>query len=271
MGEAEVSAGEHKVKNLHRRLPLREPVYDLRALARYNLHIHSIHSSCARLEMEMCSIIEYASSSGLEVIAITDHYNSPSCRIVEQNERLKQEALKYDGSVDILYGAELSAYGVGKYLDSMETNRALDYRLYAYNHYHLDYWEHPRDRTPRGYAEHGVEVLRHLLVSGRADCIAHPFVGRYIECLEDKTLVTKALSDNELGNILEIGKQNGIAWEINPGAMFADPEFAQRYWSIGKEVGVVFVLGTDAHRLSAIDTKPFVERLRVLLEIEDRG
>jgi len=53
---------------------------------------------------------------------------------------------------------------------------------------------------------------------------------------------------------------------MNPGAMLGDPEFAKRYWDIGREVGVIFHMGTDAHRLISIDTKQAVEQLKSILE-----
>ncbi len=245
---------------------IHEKTYDLHDLARYNLHIHSIHSGCAKPEMEIRNIIEEARKCSIEVIAITDHHNDKDHNIIENNRKLKEQAEGHDDGIKILYGAELSAYGVNKYLDEIEMNQGLDYRLYSYNHYHLDYWEHPEDKSPRGYVNHGLEVLTRLIKSGRADCIAHPFIGRFIRCFQDRTLVTKEITDNELGDILQLGRDNNVAWEINLGAMMGDPEFARRYWNIGKEVGVVFHFGTDAHRLVNIDTRQAVEQLKSILE-----
>lgn len=245
---------------------LNKETYDLDELSRYNLHIHSTYSGCGKPEMQMCSIIEEAQKNNFEIIAITDHYNSKECRILENNQELKRQASNCNGNIKILYGAELSAYGVGKCLDTIEINRALDYRLYSYNHYHLDYWEHPEDRSPRGYVNHAIEVLTHLCESGRADCIAHPFIGRFIRCFDDRTLVTKEITDKELGDILKVGKDNKVAWEINVGAMMGDPEFARRYWNIGKEVGVVFNFGTDAHRLISMNRSQAVKQLKTILE-----
>jgi len=179
---------------------------------------------------------------------------------------LRQEAAEYDSSIKVLYGAELSAYGIGRVLEPIEVNRALDYRLYSYNHYHLDFWEHPADKSPRGYVNHGLEILRQLILSGLADCIAHPFFGRFINISEDKTLITKEMSDKELGDIMELGRDHGVAWEINLGAILGDTEFARRYWNIGKEIGVIFHFGTDAHRLASIDTREALELLKPILD-----
>jgi histidinol phosphatase-like PHP family hydrolase len=252
-------------KEVNLNLLYHEKTYDLSELARYNLHIHTTFSSCAKPEMELCRILQYAEKSNIKTIAITDHFNSRNFNILANNNELKRQASSCHTNVKVLYGAELSAYGVNKYLDSLEINQELDYRLYSYNHYHLDFWEHPLDRTPRGYVNHGIEVLKHLIISGRADCIAHPFIGRFIKISDDKTLVTKEMKDKELGDILDLGRNHNVAWEINLGAVLGDPNFAKRYWNVGKEIGVVFHFGTDSHNLASIDTDKAVEQIRPLL------
>ncbi len=245
---------------------LKEAIYDLYELSKYNLHVHSYNSSCARIEMTLSRIVKKAKKCDLKVVAITDHYNFRDFDIIGNNNRLKEEISNDNKEIKILYGAELSAYGVNKFLDPIEVNEKLDYRLYSYNHYHLDFWEHPRDQTPRGYVDHGLQILTSLIKSGRADCIAHPFIGRFINCLADKTPVTREMRDRELGDILELGKKHNVAWEINTNAFLADSEFAKRYWEIGKEVGVTFHMGTDAHRLEDIDPRQVVDKLMLILK-----
>lgn len=242
-----------------------EATYDFEELAKRNLHIHTTHSPCAMPEMNVRAIIQEAENDNLEVISFTDHYNSTDFEIMANNQKLRDQAAQCDTNVKILYSAELTAYGVGKFLDSIEVNRLIDYRLYAYNHYHMNYWEHPEEKTPRGYVQHAIDVLESLFKTDRADCICHPFTGRFIRCFDDRTLVTKAFTDNELGELLEKGKNSQVAWEINTAAIFGDPDFAKRYWNIGKEVGVVFNLGTDAHSLDYVGTSQYVEQLKKLL------
>lgn len=243
-----------------------EQIYDLEILVQQNLHIHTTYSPCAKLEMIAREIVDTAVKDNIRVIAFTDHYNSKDFPILDTNLDLKKHVEESGADIKVLYAAELSAYGVGKFLDDLAINEALDYRLYAYNHYHLDYWEHPDDKSPRGYVQHALQVLESLFATNRADCIAHPFIGRFIRCFEDRTLVTKEITDNELGDILEKGKRSQVAWELNVPALFADPEFSKRYWRIGKEVGVVFNLGTDAHSMAAVGTSQHLDRLKQLLQ-----
>jgi len=211
------------------------------------------------------NVLECAKNNHIKIIAFTDHYNSKDTKIINNNENLKKQAEACNTNIKVLYGSELSAYGIGKYLDDIDINQQLGYRLYSYNHYHLEYWEHPEEKTPRGYVNHALALLEHLLKSKRADCIAHPFIGRFIRCFDDRTLVTKEIKDNELGDILELGKDNEVAWELNVNSIIADPEFGRRYWNIGKEVGVVFNMGTDAHRLQYISTLQYLEKIKEIL------
>jgi histidinol phosphatase-like PHP family hydrolase len=245
-----------------------EPLYDLEALAAWNMHIHTTFSGCAKPEMRIGDIAREARSAGLTQIAITDHYNTANLDRPEQIRKLKAELAGEgwdDPNLKILYGAELSAYGVGKFLDPPEVNTALDYRLYSYNHYHLDFWEHPEDKSPRGYVDHALRVLASLFGEKRADSIAHPFIGRFIRCHEDRTLVTRAITDSELGDIMTLGKESGSAWELNLNSILADPVFGRRYWRIGREVKVVFHLATDAHQLREIDPRKLLGQVKSVL------
>ena len=239
--------------------------YDLRELAKENLHIHSTYSDCAKPEMQIVPIIETALRCGLKKIAITDHFNDRGCPILKQNAEMREMIGRRTGGMKVLFGGELSAYGIGKFLDTEEVNKSLDYRLYTCNHFHLRVWEHPEDKSARGYADHMLASLNALFDSKRADCIAHPFIGRFIRAIEDKTLVTKAITDAELGDIMVAGKSSNCAWEINVGAVFGDPEFYKRYWNIGKENGVTFNMATDAHVLAHIDTAQFISDLAKIL------
>lgn len=245
-------------------------LYDISSLVRFNCHVHTNFSTCANVEMTVPNILASAKDSGLEGVAFVNHHHSRKHNILSDNAQLKNEIEACQTKLKVFVGAELSAFGIGKYCDSIETNRMINYRLYACNHYHLSFWEHPAKTSPRAYAEHSLAILTCLLKSQRADCIAHPFIAKYLarylkDKLYDHTSVTKAISDKELADILELGKNNDVAWELNAKVIPEDPQFARRYWNIGREVGVSFHFGTDAHRLSEIDPRQYVGRLKSIL------
>ncbi len=243
-----------------------EKTYDIDELAKYNLHIHTRFSTCAKPEMTAADIVKAAEASGLEMIALTDHnYITKRNAVAQQRYDILRELANVRTSVKVLVGAELSAYGIGKFADDIACDSSLDYRLYTTNHYHQGYWEHPEVKTPRAYAEHMLEIMDCVIESGRADCFAHPFMAGYVKAFDDFHDVTRAFADNEIGDILEKANKKEIAWELNVPAVLADPEFHHRYFQIGKEVGVVFNMGTDGHKLCNVDTKQFAEQFKKIL------
>lgn len=252
---------------------LHEPVYDPDELFRCNYHIHTSFSRCGKTEMRLKDIVEIAEKDGIKEIAITDHIHPGEelklFRIMPILQR-KREALNTD--VKVILGAELSAYGINRF-SLKTTDYPLEYRLYAHNHYHMFGWEQPKDRSPMGYKEHCKKTMENVIVSGKADCLAHPFCDRYIvrEFEEEfgftMNCITSLWTDNEIGDLLSLGKEHLVSWELNTAMLPLYPDFAKRYFHIGKEVGVCFNVGTDAHRLTDISTKEKIERFSELFGV----
>ena len=220
--------------------------------------------------MTLEAMIRAAEDCGLRTLAVTDH-SDPGDDIdtYENFLLLKHRLSQIDTPVRVLLGAELSAYGVGKYAEPFEVDRTLDFASYSHIHYHLDTWDHPEDRSPRGYALHNLAVLRALFESGRADHIAHPFSPCKMPFFDEaqKAQTLSALTDNELSDILEAGERAGVSWEIHTPTFFRFPAFSRRFFFLGREVGAHFAVGTDAHTLAAIPTDGIAERIRAVLSI----
>ncbi len=243
-----------------------DKTYDIDELARWNLHIHTNLSRCAKKEMVARDIVRVADKAGLEIIALTDHnYPHKQNAVAQQRYDLIRELDGFEHDVKVLIGAELSSYGIGKFADDIACDNSLDYRLYTTNHYHQDYWEHPEEKTPRAYAEHMLAIMDKVIDSGRVDCFAHPFMAGYVRAFEDYREVTRSFTDNEIGDIMKKANEKEIAWELNVPAVFGDREFYHRYFAIGKEIGVTFNIGTDAHALENVDPKKFTEELKRIL------
>ena len=244
-----------------------EPIYDLDVLARYNLHVHTVFSLCAKAPAVLPAIVKAAEDAGLLGIALTDHYNDDisADQYLRHTGFLRQEAKRLNTRVKIFFGAELSAYAPNLSLEDEAVRKSLDYRLYTANHFHLRFWGQPEEKTPKAYANYMLEIMRSFILNGRAHCFAHPFIGRFIEIFEDKSLVTKALSDNDLGDIFCLAKEHSVAWEINSGAILGDPDFARRYWNIGRECALVFHYGTDAHLPENVDTAKSLDLVKKIL------
>ncbi|MCQ2474554.1 MAG: PHP domain-containing protein [Clostridia bacterium] len=241
-----------------------EKTYDFKELVKCNMHTHSTNSLCSKPEMIFEDMVKEAERIGLETLAITDHSDLGSgIDVVANAENLKERLKALNTPVRVLLGAELSAYGIGKYAESRERDKALDFSSYSCVHYHLHYWEQPEDRSPRGYAKHMLAVLDELFTTDRADCIAHPFSPGKMKFFsdEEKIKTLASITDNELGDILEKGEKAECAWEIHTPTFLNYTDFSKRMFSLGKEAGVHFVLGTDAHNLKGLNTFQYLEAL----------
>ncbi len=251
---------------------LREPTYDIKELLRSNCHIHTTLSRCGKREMTIENIIREAEAAGLKEIALTDHIHpGESWKLKRNVPMLRKQLSEIEHKIKVRIGAELSAYGEEKY--TLKNSEAeLDFRLYAHNHYHMFGWEQPEDKSPAGYKEHCKKVLTSVITGGKADCMAHPFNDHYIvrEFGEKYGFapgdITSLWTDDELGDMLELGKRNGVAWEINLSSCLQQPEFMKRYYHIGKQAGACFLFGTDAHVIADISPTGAYDLLKQITE-----
>ncbi len=247
-----------------------EATYDLDILARQNLHIHSCFSKCANREMDFDAIVKSAENAGLEAIAITDHVMIEDDDFLRNIADLKAKAEKAQTDVKIMIGAELSAYGINKFTFQNEMPQ-LDYRLWAHNHYHVDGWEQPEDKSPVGYKNHIIAVLNSLIESDRADCIAHPFHDEYLiyylmgAVSFEVGSVPNSFTENEIGDLFKKAQMHETAFELNFNIIPHFPEFYRMMYNIGRETGVMFNVGTDAHKLVNISTRSSLAEIKKIL------
>ena len=271
---------------------IHEAIYDIDELVRENLHIHTEFSGCAKREMTIENILETAKKTQLKMIALTDHHHPATTDLFDKVEewfknrkkRKNNEPVTYlekvayirkkveeqDLPFKVLVGAELSSYDIGKFSDTDEENAALDYRLYACNHYHTHAWGQPKEKSIDSYVRHCLDNIEALLKSNRADCIAHPFTGRYLlkrisELEGDPCKFSAAITDNQIADIMEMSKISETAWELNLPSVLGEPDFHRRFFNIGREVGAVFSMGTDAHKLEAVDPAVHTDELKKIL------
>ncbi len=272
---------------------IHEAIYDIDELVHENLHIHTEFSTCANREMTLENIFERAKSTQLKMIALTDHHHPPKntfldkteewfknrkkrknnepVTLLEKVEYQRAELAKRELPFKVLVGAELSSYDVGTFSDTDEENTALDYRLYSCNHYHLRTWVQPEDRSLNSYIKRCFENIEALLKARRADCIAHPFDGRYLmerisdDLGGDACKFSAAITDEQIAKAMELSKLSETAWELNVPTVLRDPDFHRRFFNIGREVGAVFNIGMDAHKLEAIDPAVYSGELKKIL------
>lgn len=221
--------------------------------------------------MTVENILMKAQSAGLTGIALTDHIHpGEAWKLARNIPLLRAQTQAVPHTLRVYAGAELSAYGEEKY--TLKNSGTMpEYRLYAHNHYHMFGWEQPEDTSPEGYKEHCRKVMTNVIRSGLADCLAHPFNDHYIVREFGDRFgfrrgdITDLWTDNEIGDLLLLGAQNGVAWEINAKSCRQAPEFNKRLWNIGKETGACFLYGSDSHVLSDIADQDTADFIRMLL------
>lgn len=67
---------------------------------RADLHIHTVLSPCADLEMSPLNIVQKAKESGLKIIGITDHNSTRNCKVVKK--------IAQKEGIFVLMGAEIT-------------------------------------------------------------------------------------------------------------------------------------------------------------------
>ncbi|NLO34739.1 MAG: PHP domain-containing protein [Clostridiaceae bacterium] len=249
-----------------------EKTYDLDLLARMNLHVHTAFSRCADRAMTLPAIVEEAEKAGLDAIALVDHHNNDldDDIILAHVQDLRNQLAGLDTQIRVLIGCELSCYGIGKTLEGAKVRQALDYRAYALNHYHMPFWAQPDKPSPRGYACHMLAMARSLIVTGRADCLVHPLDAGYARNRigpEGVRQANAAITDREMGELFELALRHEVAIELNvSGILAADKPQLRRIYDIGRETGVWFSYGNDAHHLPDIATRPALARVKACLQ-----
>ncbi len=240
--------------------------YDIDELLTKNLHIHSQFSSCARREMVFDAIIRRAEECGYDTIAITDHsgplVGESIMRCFDENRRLRDEC---GTKMRVLIGSEISLFGIGVYSETPDVMEKLEYRLFAQNHYHLRCWEQPEDRSYRGYVNHTIACLEELFASGYADCIAHPIAPVKLNRVPEPGKILTEITDAELGDLMQHAEAAGVAWELHRGAVCGWPEFARRFYNLGREIGSHFIYASDSHDLASISPEDVREEYKKIL------
>lgn len=218
----------------------------------HNLHVHSRVSLCAKEGMDLPAIIQAAQRAGIEIIGLADHIDEPGDSRREALVLANRSLLAaVESPVRVLVGTETTVVSVGRPAASEHTRQSLDFVSASVNHYHLPNVEHPAERTPSGYASHHLEMMRAAVECPYVDIIVHPF-WHPIVTVPDQREVLAAYDREEMRRTLELMARRGVRMELNPGHVARGPDFFAEVVEMGRQVGLKFVVGTDAHRLQDI-------------------
>lgn len=250
----------------------------------HDFHIHSTISPCCHDERQTPqAILEYGINNGFKKICLTNHL---------WDESVESEAEWHEGQrfsclcsalplpqaegIDFLFGAEADmdynfVLGVGK--SALEK---LDFITVPTTHMHLaGNTVREKIQTPEQAAGLWLERLYKLLekeLPWHKMGIAHLTCGHIFK--ERTTEVIRLLPEKELYNVFSLCSQKGVGIELNMKTLAMTDEeksILLRPYFIAKDCGCKFYLGSDAHKIEALETaKDNFENIVTLLDLEEK-
>lgn len=236
-----------------------------------DFHNHSNLSKCSREEMTVSNMLKKFEEFGMEQAGISDHLY-PDDKIVERARKVRNEIKKQRSNVNVFVGVEVDMISPGKLITSPETLKIFDYIMVACSHYQL------KDRVvPPMYFDYNTiaqNMFDYMMAATSlefVDIIVHPFDVRSLKNYREDFSLVEAMdniSDRDFKLILKNMKENEIALELNTS--LTEEEYAKamfKFLALGKEAGVKFSLGSDAHWLSCMCGIPlmrdYIKRLQI--------
>jgi len=188
-----------------------------------------------------------AEKAGVGIIGISDHIDYPDSD--RQNQLLDNFIIreKLNPSIDLRIGCETSQFNPNTFAVDEETAQQLDFVLVASNHYHLSHVENPDDKSPSGYAAHYLRMVEGAIDWEHTTIIAHPFLLAKVRNINHSEVLASYNRD-VLNRVLQKAAERNVAFELNPRHLRYAMDFFKELLDFGKQAGLKFALGTDAHK-----------------------
>lgn len=252
----------------------------------HDLHIHTPLSACSNdPEQTVENIVSYAARNGIPVVGIANHVwdrevpGSSDWYAPQDFEHISliRNQIPADlHGVRLLIGAETEFAG-GKIALTRAHRDELDYVLVPHSHIHMKGLVLPEACvTDQQVADYLVESFLNLVQQDFATIIAHPFygVGR---TPENVCSILDCIDDDAFARCFTAARDHRAAIEINGDCYVKEwghPELLrahERMFSIARDCGVTFSLGSDAHSLKELDALKIAARMADRLHLtEDR-
>lgn len=250
----------------------------------YDLHIHTNLSLCSNdPEQTVEAAVKFAHEHGIPTIGIANHVwdceipagsdfyaGQPFSHIMKVRQQIPEEL----HGVRVLIGAE-TEFASGHAMLAKQYRDQLDYVLVPHSHIHMVGLVLPTDcTTPALKAQYLADSFCDLVSQDVATAVAHPFgpVGQTIEGVRD---ILSCLQDEDYAACFALAKKHNTAVELN-GSTFArewgKPEFMyehERVFSIARDCGCTFTLGSDAHHPAELDDIHLAVKMAEKLGISD--
>jgi histidinol phosphatase-like PHP family hydrolase len=259
----------------------------MRYVVDHDFHIHTYLSSCSRdPEQNVQTIIDYAKSSGIKTVCITDHYwdsavlGSSNWYAPQNFEHIsKSKPLPQDENIKFLFGAETELKRDLTLGIPLSRFNDFDFVIIPTTHFHMSGFTVNEDeyRNNEKLAKLWIKRLDYLLdlpLPFEKIGIAHLACGLINNnSREDYLNALSLLSDSEMERVFSRLAKAGCGIELNKGDMsFSDSEadIVLRPFKIAKNCGCKFYMGSDAHTPKAfIGFKEVFERAITLLDLKE--
>lgn len=255
----------------------------MRFVADHDLHIHSTVSLCCHdSEQTPEAILNYAKKNKFKKICLTNHFWDETVESeVQWHEahRFKNIVsvlpLPQDSNVKFHLGAETDMDYNNVLGVSAEKLDFLDFVIVATTHLHLaGNTVKNKIETPQEAADLWLNKLENLLAKKlpwHKIGIAHLTCGHILK--NQTPQVISLLSDKSLYSVFSDCASKGVGIELNMKTLFSseeEKEIMLKPYYIAKDCGCKFYLGSDAHKLEALDSaKENFENIITLLDLKE--
>lgn len=255
----------------------------MRYIADHDFHIHSTISPCCHDENQTPeAILRYAVENGFNKICLTNHlWDELVESVAEWHEGQRfcclasALPLPQDERVSFLFGAEVDMDYNNTIGVSEERYDIFDMMVISTTHLHLaGYTVRKKLEDPEEAADIWVARLEALLkkdLPWHKVGIAHLTSGHILK--EKTPEAISLISDEKLYSIFSDCAEKGLGIELNTKTIFASDEEKHRLlrpYYIAKDCGCKFYLGSDSHKISALEgAKENFERIITHLDLQE--
>jgi histidinol phosphatase-like PHP family hydrolase len=232
-------------------------VSNTRLFEQCDFHVHTHFSACARDDMRLPAIIRTSAERGVRYLGVTDHIQVGTDAGILSRTRAEIEMVQVmddldeqNPSIEVFLGCEADILSVGRHTVTDEIISTCDFISVAANHPYTGAFPGLAAASLRDAGRYYLEMFGYACSLAFADVIVHPMIvlpgSVDPSCLE-------LLTDDDLMPAIKLAKVNGIAMEISPRALARDQLFFRvRFYSLCKQAGLKFSVGTDSHRLESL-------------------
>lgn len=215
--------------------------------------------------MKLHDILKVASRAGIEYLGISDHIKASTD--ISFLADLRNEIKSIRTKMHVFLGCEADILNVGKHTVTESMKSDLDYIAVSANHFHTETVASPPDNSNESVAKHFMDMFKYACTLNFADTIVHPlFVFRNTY----DPVFLKLISDDNLTEALQSAKNNKIAMEISPKVLEPNQlDFRLKFYSMCKQIGVKFTIGSDSHSLASIGQTHLLGSMLRALDIND--